>query len=198
MKKKFLAGLATGLLMVGMAGVASAASFSVTDDYNDVYKNGIGYDEITDSFLIEFTMPMKTPPDTLTSATLTLHHNGNSWATTNNNSAEVWFTYASNSPDILIGTLSSSPGQIWTTDTWTLSAAVLSLIQSGTPNWKLSVKLFDTTPGADKINLDYATLAGDYTPGQEGNGQVPEPATMLLFGAGLIGLAGFGRRKLSK
>jgi PEP-CTERM motif len=31
-----------------------------------------------------------------------------------------------------------------------------------------------------------------------GNNPVPEPTTMLLFGAGLVGLAGFGRKKFKK
>lgn len=36
---------------------------------------------------------------------------------------------------------------------------------------------------------------GHYTSGQS---PVPEPTTMLLFGAGLVGLAGFGRKKFKK
>ena len=40
----------------------------------------------------------------------------------------------------------------------------------------------------DPISIDGISIEGDYAP-------VPEPATMLLLGSGLIGLVGLGRKK---
>jgi len=60
----------------------------------------------------------------------------------------------------------------------------------GTLNASVWGFLFNT--GGDPIDIKGT---GFYTSGQS---PVPEPATMLLFGTGLVGLAGFGRKKFKK
>ena len=60
-----------------------------------------------------------------------------------------------------------------------------------TPGWSSPPPLFISgTPGASGVT-EFAADNVQFTP-------VPEPATMLLLGSGLIGLAGYGRKKFFK
>jgi hypothetical protein len=70
---------------------------------------------------------------------------------------------------------------------------------SGGPDWRIDVTLSPNLFSGlgDQIGVHWAsaTCANDYI---NGTVPVPEPATMLLLGSGLIGLAGYGRKKFSK
>jgi hypothetical protein len=207
MKKKLLAGMATGLLMMGMAGMANAISFDISNiNFEEVGNNwGIfnwkidaaagptkfdlikagdnqnfrigtftpsGVGQFSGSFADSFKVSLDVDPPGKT-------FSGN---------AQIegsFFMVCSNAIDYFNNI--SSPNPIYVTldtgDKYSLTFNNLDITSS----------LRDMTP---KDLYATITLLPDDS-GNSGSDQVPEPATMLLFGIGLVGLAGLGRKKLS-
>jgi hypothetical protein len=89
------------------------------------------------------------------------------------------------------GTTASLGG--WSTTTFNLDAAALAAL-SGTTGFNLLLKVENAATDWAAV-IDYASFTLNYEPGKPN--PTPEPASMLLVGLGLIGLAGV-RRKLKK
>jgi len=193
MKKIFLAGLATGLFMIGMVGGVNA---------DILVSQGLG----TSAYSASQSWGSYTPNFAFDGDYNTLWESGSyptEWV-------EVDLGQSTSITEILL-TVSQSPSpaetthEIWTSSSsigWNTSGATRSYMFTGsTSNEDLLSAVFATSLSAQYVQIK-TTRSPSWVGWDEiqimAANPVPEPATVLLFGIGLAGLAGSRVRRKKK
>lgn len=201
--KKVIAGAFVGLLVLAFVGNAGAVPFSDLKDFDTGLKRGrtAGLIRLAASPIM-LTHEISGEYDvSLSDAMLTISHMGNKLS--KRNKREVYLI--TDDGEYCLGELAKSKGR-WVDQEFSIPQELLQGLDEGS----FSVQI-RSNKKRGRIWLDAISLNGNElsltNPGNGGSCQppttdggaapVPEPATMLLFGSGLIGFVGF-RKKLRK
>ena len=211
--KKLLVFLAAILFVFGVVGMASATPFSIMIGDNDGYGQGIP-DNGNASWASFVPQDWRSATEqTATDGSQGSDLYGILYATNYNNPFDVifnlpgWITTATLTIDV--ADLQPYAGEVQAMFNDILQPGLLNIDQgfqnTGVYSWTLDataianantasqfvLNLAPPSDFGDYIAFDFFQLEGEFS-------SVPEPATMLLLGSGLIGLGFLGRKKLFK
>jgi len=186
MMKKLATGLATGLFLAGMLGVAHATPVIWLEVGSGVEYSHMEEYDFQDITLLEGSYDLIF---TLEGVAWEDPNTGNGvWE--DSGSYQDYFTIEAELDGVVIASTTSSP-----IDGQNVSFAV-SLDVLSSSGGLLDIDAWSTVSGGNSVekwSLDYAVLSGEFTPEP-----VPEPTTMLLLGSGLAGLIGNRIRRKKK
>ncbi len=204
--KRILLLLSAVLIIIGISGNASATFLIDFEDgtngaaINDI--SGVSFQDFNayDSIYGDSRVGYNTTSDDLGYGSGSYHHNGNMWlwAGTNADAQGVIVDFTQND-----GTWFStgySSASTFYVEAWLTDGSMVSTSGAANTGSTMGSLTVNATSG---LFIDYIVLhdtgnhwiVDDMRGDTSGIDPVPEPATMLLFGLGLLGLAGVNRKK---